>query len=134
MVAPGWIEYFVRRFETIGLPYMVTGSVASAIYGEPRLVLDVDLVVELGVERAEQVLDAFPETEFYRPPHATGCRERRMAAWGGASSGSGEPMSRRPRRREATPVALMILSKRMADHRPHDMIYDPVDNALDADA
>jgi hypothetical protein len=39
-----------------------------------------------------------------------------------------------PRRREATPVAHMILSKRMADHRPHDMICELVDNAFDAEA
>jgi hypothetical protein len=43
-------------------------------------------------------------------------------------------MKRKPRRREATPVAHMILSKRMADHKPHDMICELVDNALDADA
>ena len=39
-------------------------------------------------------------------------------------------MKRKPHRREATPVAHMILSKRMADHRPHDMICELVDNAL----
>jgi len=38
------------------------------IYGEPRLTLDLDLVVELDVERAEELLAAFPEAEFYRPP------------------------------------------------------------------
>ena len=38
------------------------------------------------------------------------------------------------RRREATPVAHMILSKRMADHKPHDMICELVDNAFDAEA
>jgi hypothetical protein len=43
-------------------------------------------------------------------------------------------MKRKPRRREATPVAHMILSKRMADHKPHDMVCELVDNALDADA
>jgi hypothetical protein len=43
-------------------------------------------------------------------------------------------MKRKPRRREATPVAHMILSKRMADHKPHDMICELVDNALDAEA
>ena len=43
-------------------------------------------------------------------------------------------MKRSPRRREATPVAHMILSKRMADHKPHDMICELVDNAFDADA
>jgi hypothetical protein len=43
-------------------------------------------------------------------------------------------MKRHQRRREATPVAHMILSKRMADHKPHDMICELVDNAFDADA
>jgi len=43
-------------------------------------------------------------------------------------------MKRKARRREATPVAHMILSKRMADHKPHDMICELVDNALDAHA
>ncbi len=41
---------------------------------------------------------------------------------------------KRRHRREGTPVAHMILSKRMADHKPHDMICELVDNALDADA
>jgi hypothetical protein len=41
---------------------------------------------------------------------------------------------KRLQRREATPVAHMILSKRMADHKPHDMICELVDNALDAEA
>ncbi len=43
-------------------------------------------------------------------------------------------MRRKLHRREATPVAHMILSKRMADHKPHDMICELVDNALDAEA
>jgi hypothetical protein len=47
---------------------MVTGSTASMIYGEPRLTLDVDLVIELPAERAAEFLAAFPEAEFYRPP------------------------------------------------------------------
>jgi len=68
MAAPGWIELFVLRLEALGLPYMVTGSVASMIYGEPRLTLDLDLVVELEIERAGAFLAAFPEAEFYRPP------------------------------------------------------------------
>ena len=43
-----------------------------------------------------------------------------------------EPMKRRFHRREATPGAHMILSKRMANHKPHNMICELVDNALDA--
>ena len=41
---------------------------------------------------------------------------------------------KRHHRREATPVAHMILSKRMADHKPHDMVCELVDNAFDAEA
>jgi len=39
-------------------------------------------------------------------------------------------MKRHPRRL----VAHMIRSKRMADHKPHDMICELVDNALGADS
>ena len=52
----------------MGIPYMVTGSVASMIYGEPRLTLGVDIVLELQIDRAGAFLDAFPDSEFYRPP------------------------------------------------------------------
>jgi hypothetical protein len=68
MAAPGWIELFVTRLEATGLSYMATGSVASMIYGEPRLTLDLDLVIELPANRVEAFLAAFPESEFYRPP------------------------------------------------------------------
>jgi hypothetical protein len=68
MATPGWIELFVERFEALGVPYMVTGSVASMLYGEPRLTLDLDLVLELDARRAAGLLAAFPEDQFYRPP------------------------------------------------------------------
>lgn len=68
MAAPGWIELFVRPLEALSVPHMVTGSVASMIDGEPRLTLDLDLVVEIGAEGAEALLEAFPEAELDRPP------------------------------------------------------------------
>lgn len=59
---------FVRKFEQLGLEYMVTGSVASTMYGEPRVTHDVDVVVRLlpgGVSRFAQ---AFPLETYYCPP------------------------------------------------------------------
>jgi len=47
---------------------MVTGAVASTIYGEPRLTNDIDLVVELNRESAEELFKAFSSEEFYCPP------------------------------------------------------------------
>lgn len=36
---------FVRRFEALQLEYMLTGSVAATMYGEPRVTHDVDVVL-----------------------------------------------------------------------------------------
>ncbi len=40
-------ELFTDPLNRIGIRYMITGAVASIIYGEPRLTHDIDLVVEL---------------------------------------------------------------------------------------
>jgi hypothetical protein len=40
-------QLFVRPLQQAGFRYIVTGSVAAIFYGEPRLTLDVDLVVFL---------------------------------------------------------------------------------------
>jgi len=61
-------KIFISRLNAIGIRYMVTGAVASIIYGEPRLTHDIDLVVELPGEKAEKIVKAFPSNEFYCPP------------------------------------------------------------------
>jgi hypothetical protein len=47
---------------------MVTGSVASIAYGEPRLTHDIDLVAEFDRARIPELVAAFPPEEFYCPP------------------------------------------------------------------
>ncbi len=42
---------FTQRLNTLGVAYMVSGSVAVIIYGEPRLTHDVDLIVVPGCPR-----------------------------------------------------------------------------------
>lgn len=36
-----------RVLEDLGLPYLVTGSMATIYYGEPRFTVDIDVVVDL---------------------------------------------------------------------------------------
>jgi hypothetical protein len=38
---------FVSRLNKLSIPYMITGAVASIIYGEPRLTNDIDLVINM---------------------------------------------------------------------------------------
>jgi len=60
---------FVDKLAELGVPYMVTGSVAALLYGEPRLTHDVDVVVDLASRAAIHRLPAlFPDDAFYCPP------------------------------------------------------------------
>jgi len=53
-----------RILEELGVPYLIGGSVASIIHGEPRLTNDIDLVADLREEQVSQLVAAL-ETDFY---------------------------------------------------------------------
>ena len=61
-------KIFTSRFNKMSIRYMVTGAVASIIYGEPRLTNDIDLIIELKSEQAEEIAKVFPQEDFYCPP------------------------------------------------------------------
>ena len=68
MREPDLFEIFVTRLDAASIPYVIKGAVASAIYGEPRLTHDIDLVVEITDEALGRIVEAFPLKEFYCPP------------------------------------------------------------------
>ena len=49
-----------RPFTWLGIPYLVTGLVASMAYGEPRLTNDIDVVAGIREEHIPGLLAAFP--------------------------------------------------------------------------
>jgi len=59
---------FVSRVNRLPITYMITGAVASIIYGEPRLTNDIDMVIDLKPEGIEQFANSFPIEDFYCPP------------------------------------------------------------------
>ena len=62
------LSLFVLPLEHSSFEYMVTGSVASTLYGEPRLTHDVDLVIVLDIAQVELFHSLFPLSEYYCPP------------------------------------------------------------------
>ena len=68
MPEPDLIELFVARLGEIGAHYLVNGSVAATLYGEPRATHDIDLVVELSATHRDALPGIFPAEEFYLPP------------------------------------------------------------------
>ena len=68
MPEPNLFQIFVSRLNILSIPYMITGAVASIIYGEPRLTNDIDLVIDMNPNDVESFADAFPIEDFYCPP------------------------------------------------------------------
>ena len=58
----------VETLERLDLPYLVTGAMATILYGEPRFTNDIDIVVKLSAERIGDLVEAFPSGEFYLDP------------------------------------------------------------------
>jgi hypothetical protein len=82
MLAPDPVAAFVTRLEALGVPYMLTGSIAGILYGEPRMTHDVDIVMALPVRDAGRLVAAFPDDAFYCPPEDIVATEARRTQRG----------------------------------------------------
>ena len=58
------IARVVAVFESLGVDYLVGGSVASSVFGEPRQTLDADLVARLLMRNAAPLVERLGR-EFY---------------------------------------------------------------------
>lgn len=65
---PSLFALFTEPLNALGIDYMVTGSVAGIVFGEPRLTHDVDLVLALAGRDVGALHAAFPIDDFYCPP------------------------------------------------------------------
>ena len=68
MKQPDLIDLFIVPLEKTGIQYMVSGSVAATIYGEPRATLDVDIAIMLNSTDKVKFADAYPSVDYYVPP------------------------------------------------------------------
>lgn len=55
----------IGHLEAIGIPYMITGSVASSFHGEPRATRDLDIVIDPTLSGLDRLVDALRTAGFY---------------------------------------------------------------------
>jgi len=79
---PTLITLFVAPLNRLRIPYMITGAVAAALYGEPRLTRDIDLVLVLEPRDAKRFAAAWPARDFYVPPLEALAEEARRSSGG----------------------------------------------------
>jgi hypothetical protein len=59
------LQKIASVLENLSIPYLVTGSVASMAYGEPRLTNDIDIVADIRPSHIPGLLAAFPMEDYY---------------------------------------------------------------------
>lgn len=64
-----FLERVVGELERAGIPYMVTGSFASAAHGRIRATEDIDIVIAPTREQLLAFISAFPADRFYADHH-----------------------------------------------------------------
>lgn len=59
------IQRVLHALESAGVPYMLTGSFASAFHGSPRTTQDVDVVIAPNLGSLNALLRQFPHEKYY---------------------------------------------------------------------
>lgn len=59
------LKRVVEALSAAGIEYMITGSIASSLQGEPRLTHDLDVVIAIEPHQLPALVAAFPLSQFY---------------------------------------------------------------------
>ena len=89
MQAPELLRLVAEALERANVPYMVTGSYASALHGEPRATRDIDVVIDPAPGSIDMVVAAFPPGRF-----ASAMSSRRSVDGTGSTSSTRTPAGR----------------------------------------
>jgi hypothetical protein len=87
----------IEVLERLEIPYMVVGGFAAILYGQPRLTIDVDVVVEMEPRHVDPFVAAFPIPDYYVSEEAVRDSLRRRYLFHGSApaASSSRPRARR---------------------------------------
>jgi hypothetical protein len=60
-----FLRHAVEALERMQVRYLVVGSIAGIAYGESRFTQDIDIIAAFEMRHVDQMLAAFPPSEFY---------------------------------------------------------------------
>lgn len=58
------LKTVVNKLEELKIPYVLTGGLAVSFWGMPRTTHDIDIVIEIGVQKVDEIFRAFQD-DFY---------------------------------------------------------------------
>ena len=84
------LKRIVEALDGAGIPYMLTGSLASSLQGEPRASHDIDLVISITVGDVARVTEALSSPGVYLDEYAVGDATRRRTMFNLIDASSGD--------------------------------------------
>lgn len=84
------LKRIVEALDGAGIPYMLTGSLASSLQGEPRASHDIDLVISITVGDVARVTEALSAPGVYLDEYAVGDATRRRTMFNLIDASSGD--------------------------------------------
>ena len=73
----GLAHYIVGVLKRLGIPYMITGSVALFVYGEPRATNDLDIVIDPSDDALTALLEEIASRTYVSPEAVSDAVRRR---------------------------------------------------------
>ena len=89
MTAEEVFRRVVGALERAGIPYMLTGSFASAFHGVPRATQDIDMVISPTADQLRALVRLLPASEYYVDEDAALDAHRRQAQFNVVDFASG---------------------------------------------
>jgi len=59
------LKKVIQALDQAGIRYMITGSLASSLQGEPRSTHDIDMLIAIKESRVHELMETFPPPNFY---------------------------------------------------------------------
>lgn len=59
------LKSVIQILDRARIQYMITGSIASSLHGEPRSTHDIDMVIAIEKSKAHELVEALPSSDFY---------------------------------------------------------------------
>jgi hypothetical protein len=61
----GLLKVTAEALDRLHIPFMISGSHASSLQGEPRMTHDIDVVVDVSGDQVDALLAEFPSPAYY---------------------------------------------------------------------
>ncbi len=60
-----FLSFITKKLTEFKIQYMVCGSLASSLYGEPRATYDIDIIINCSLLQLKKFIQSFPEEHYY---------------------------------------------------------------------